>query len=70
MDDDAKDAPSYSEALGELQAILGELEGEAVDVDLLAARVERADELIRMCRARLEEARMKVERVVEALGDS
>ena len=56
----------YADALGELQAILRELEGEAVDVDVLAARVTRADELLTLCRNRLEAARVQVEKVVTA----
>ena len=50
MDDDQT---GYAGALGELQAILNELEGEAVDVDVLAVRVARADELLTLCRERL-----------------
>ncbi|MBS1265189.1 MAG: Exodeoxyribonuclease 7 small subunit [Acidimicrobiaceae bacterium] len=60
----------YAAALEELQGILSELEAESVDVDLLAARVERADDLIRLCRDRLEAARLKVEQVVDALDDA
>lgn len=57
----------YAAALEELQKILADLETESVDVDLLASRVERADELIRLCRDRLEAANLKVEKVVDAL---
>jgi exodeoxyribonuclease VII small subunit len=57
----------YDAALGELQEILVGLEGEAFDVDRLAAQVARADELLRHCRSRLDAARLQVERVVEAL---
>ena len=67
MDDDQTD---YTEALKELQAILTELEGEAVDVDVLAARVARADELLTLCRERLEAASVQVEKVVAADDDA
>lgn len=60
----------YATALEELQDILSELEAESVDVDILATRVERADGLIRLCRDRLEAARLKVEQVVDALDDA
>jgi|TARA_B100001079_G_scaffold149486_1_gene128137 exodeoxyribonuclease VII small subunit len=60
----------YATALEELQGILSELEAESVDVDILATRVERADGLIRLCRDRLEAARLKVEQVVDALDDA
>ena len=60
----------YAEALQELQAILTELEGEAVDVDVLAVRVARADELLTLCRERLEAASVQVEKVVAAADDA
>ena len=62
--------PGYTEALAELEAILHELEGEAVDVDHLAERVRRAAVLIRLCRGRIDTARMEIEQVVAELdGD-
>ncbi len=61
--DDA-DLPGYAEALDEVQEILAMLESDAVDVDLLAERVQRADVLLRHCRSRLDEARFRVEQVV------
>jgi|TARA_B110000263_G_C15131646_1_gene429149 exodeoxyribonuclease VII small subunit len=67
MDDDQT---GYAEALQELQAILTELEGEAVDVDVLAVRVARADELLTLCRERLEAASVQVEKVVAAADDA
>ncbi|MDP6482093.1 MAG: exodeoxyribonuclease VII small subunit [Acidimicrobiales bacterium] len=70
MSGEPTDEIGYAAALEELQGILSELEAESVDVDLLAARVERADGLIRLCRDRLEAARLKVEQVVDALDDA
>ena len=67
MDDDQT---GYAEALQELQAILTELEGEAVDVDVLAVRVARADELLTLCRERLEAASVQVVKVVAAADDA
>ena len=64
------DQTGYAEALQELQAILTELEGETVDVDVLAVRVARADELLTLCRERLEAASVQVEKVVAADDDA
>ena len=64
------DQTGYAEALQELQAILTELEGETVDVDVLAVRVARADELLTLCRERLEAASVQVEKVVAATDDA
>ena len=58
----------YAEALAELGEILAELEGDSVDVDRLAAQVQRAALLITMCRERIGAARSAVETVVAELG--
>ena len=57
----------YADALTELEQILGELEGDAVDVDRLGERVRRAAELIRLCRLRIDAARLEIEQVVADL---
>ena len=62
-------APSYAGMLQELETILAELERDDVDVDVLATRVARAAELVEACRARIDRARMEVERVVATLDD-
>lgn len=59
--------PSYRDALAELDEILSELEGDAVDVDRLGARVKRASELISLCRGRIHTARLDIETVVADL---
>ena len=61
------DALGYAEALAELEAILAGLEREAVDVDHLAERVQRAAALIRLCRSRLASARIEIETVLTDL---
>lgn len=58
---------TYVDAVAELETILGELEGDEVDIDVLGARVRRASELIRLCRDRVASARMEVEQVVADL---
>ena len=47
----------YGAALAELETILDEIEDDAVDVDVLAARVKRAAVLLRVCRDRIGAAR-------------
>ena len=61
------DGPGYAAAMAELEQILQELEGEDPDVDVLANRVERAATLIEVCRRRIANASVQVERVVAAL---
>ena len=59
--------PGYADALGELDAILRELEGSDVDVDRLADRVERAAELIALCRAKITTADLQIRQVTADL---
>lgn len=66
------DAPApteigYAEALTELESILAEIEDDAVDVDVLAARVKRAAELLRVCRDRITAAKVEVTQIVAEL---
>lgn len=62
-----KDEIGYAEALKELETILVELERTDVDVDVLASRVERASELIRLCRDRIGNAKLQIDNVVSGL---
>ena len=63
------DIGGYAAALDELQEILAALESDTTDVDQLAVRVERADVLIRHCRSRLDDARLRVDQVVGSLDE-
>jgi exodeoxyribonuclease VII small subunit len=57
----------YADALAELEAILEEIEDDAVDVDVLAARVRRAAELLRICKGRITAAKVEVTQIVAEL---
>ncbi|MCB0979909.1 MAG: exodeoxyribonuclease VII small subunit [Acidimicrobiaceae bacterium] len=59
----------YAEALAELDGILGQLERSDVDVDVLAANVQRAAVLIAFCRERIGNARLQIEQVVAGLDE-
>jgi exodeoxyribonuclease VII small subunit len=54
----------WADAIGELEAILTKLDDDALDVDVLAAQVARAAELITLCRDRIASTRLEVERIV------
>ena len=54
----------YADALTELEEILDGLEEEDVDVDTLAEQVQRAAELIELCRERIGAAKLRIEEVV------
>jgi exodeoxyribonuclease VII small subunit len=61
--------PGYADAMTELEEILEELEGDDLDVDVLADRVRRASELIKTCRERIARAQSDVDRIVTDLED-
>jgi exodeoxyribonuclease VII small subunit len=65
--DDSGGELGYAEAMTELEGILGELEGDHLDVDVLAERVRRASELIKLCRTRISRAQDDVNRIVTDL---
>ncbi len=58
----------YAQALEELQSILKELENNEVDVDKLATNVQRASQLIELCRERIGNAKLQIEEVVKGLA--
>ncbi len=67
MPDDNPAEIGYADALAELEAILEEIEDDAVDVDVLAVRVKRGAELLRICRARISAAKVEVTQIVAEL---
>ena len=58
------DEVRWSDAIAELDAILVKLDDDALDVDVLAAQVARASELIGLCRDRIARTKLEVERIV------
>ena len=54
----------WADAIGELEQILTKLDDDALDVDVLAAQVARAAELIGLCRDRIARTKLEVERIV------
>lgn len=66
---EAAETLGYAEAMAELEEILDELEGDQLDVDVLASRVQRAGELIKACRMRITRAQADVDRIVTDLEE-
>ena len=66
---DVGDALGYAAAMAELEQLLVDLERADLDVDQLGAKVARAAELIRSCRARITAARLEVEQIVADLDE-
>ena len=57
----------FEEAMQELESILADLQRDDVDVDTLAARVDRAARLIEVCRQRISATRLQVEEIVSTV---
>ncbi len=61
---------SFSESLAEIEAIVGRIEAEDVDLDRLAEELQRAAELLEVCRAKIRRAEVEVRNIVETLDES
>ena len=62
--------PTFSEALQELEAILERVDSEATDIDSLAEELQRATELLELCRGKIRKAEVEVNQIVQKLGGS
>lgn len=60
---------SYEEAYKELKQISSEIENESVSVDVLAARVKRAAELISYCQSKLRATELEVNNIIRQMDD-
>lgn len=60
-----KDAPNYKAAIEELESIVGEIEDESVDIDVLAKKVKRAAFLIKLCRKRLKTTDNEIKKILK-----
>jgi len=67
MSDDADEQVAYSEAIDELETILEEIEDDDVDLDDLADKVERASELVAICRDKIDDTEMQVQSIIDDL---
>ncbi|MBR6656240.1 MAG: exodeoxyribonuclease VII small subunit [Alistipes sp.] len=56
---------TYKEAIAEIEQILKSLREEQNSIDTLSERVERASELIALCREKLRKAENEVNKVLE-----
>ncbi len=67
----AESTQSYEDSLAEIEEILGAIEGEELPIDELAPKVERAAELLQICRGILSDTETRVTDAIDALrGDA
>jgi exodeoxyribonuclease VII small subunit len=55
---------SYSAAIAELEMIVGSIESEDIDLDVLAEKMKRAAVLIKFCKDRLKNTEEEVKKIV------
>ncbi|MGC9471699.1 MAG: exodeoxyribonuclease VII small subunit [Bacteroidales bacterium] len=60
---------SYSEAIGEIEEILTQIENEELDVDELSLKVKRVASLIRICRDKLGKTEAEVEKILKEMDE-
>lgn len=58
---------SYRDAMSELEELLDEIDHDGVDLDELALKVERAAELIKVCRQRIEKTELQVKSIIDEI---
>jgi exodeoxyribonuclease VII small subunit len=60
-------APSFRDAMDELEGILERIEGEEIDIDRLAEELRRAAQLLDVCRGKIRKAEVEVTQIVQSL---
>ncbi|MFM6934232.1 MAG: exodeoxyribonuclease VII small subunit [Flavobacteriales bacterium] len=58
---------NYTEAYEELQQLVQHMESGQINVDELALKVKRASELIRICKVKLHETEVDVQKILKDL---
>ncbi|MFQ5900432.1 MAG: exodeoxyribonuclease VII small subunit [Thermodesulfobacteriota bacterium] len=58
------DQITYSQAVAELESIVNQIEGEEVDVDILAEKVKKASFLIKFCKTKLKGTEDEVKKLL------
>ena len=62
--------PSFSLAMQELESILERIDGDEIDIDQLAGELQRATELLELCRGKIRKAEVEVHQIVQQLEDA
>lgn len=63
-------APSFTEAMTELEEILRRVEEEEIDIDRLGEELRRAAQLLELCRGKIRKAEVEVTQIVQKLEDA
>src|SRR5262249_36885696 len=66
--DPEPDAVRYGAAVAEIEQILASIDRDEIDIDELSQKVERAVELLKICRARLKATELRVTQVLQEVA--
>ena len=58
---------SYTEAIGQIEEILQQIENGELDVDQLADKVKKASELLTICRNKLFETEKEIDKILKEM---
>lgn len=59
----------FGVAMEELEAILGRVESDEIDIDELAEELKRATKLLDLCRQKIRKAELEVTQIVQSLEE-
>lgn len=63
-----KDDMKYEDAMRELERIVARMENEEPDIDSLGEQLRRAQQLIKLCKAKLTKADKEIKDILESDG--
>ncbi len=63
----AKKEQTYGEAMQELQDIMGTIENEDLDVDVLLEKVKKAATLIKFCKDKLQKTNVEIQKILDEI---
>jgi Exonuclease VII small subunit. len=64
-----KKKPTYGEAISEIEEILEQIETGDLDVDELSEKVKRVSVLVTLCREKLHNTELEIEKVLNEMED-
>ncbi len=63
----AKKEQTYGDAMQELQDIMGSIENDDLDVDVLLEKVKKAATLIKFCKDKLQKTNVEIQKILNEI---
>ena len=60
---------TYTEAYNELQEIVSEMENSEITIDLLDSKIQRASELLKICKDKLFKTEKNVQKILDEINN-